>query len=76
LITNGVDINARNIDGETPLHTAVFGGYSPGIAELLIEYGADVNATMKTAFEVEVALYSSVRSLSLKQTSGINPFKK
>ena len=76
LITNGVDINARNIDGETPLHTAVFGGYSPGIAELLIEYGADVNATMKTAFEVEVALYSSVRSLSLKQTSGINPFKR
>ena len=41
LITNGVDVNAKNDAGETPLHLAT----TREIAELLIANGADVNAT-------------------------------
>ena len=39
----GVDVNAKDEDGATPLHHAAFGGYKE-IAELLIAKGADVNA--------------------------------
>ena len=41
LITNGVDVNAKNDAAETPLHLAT----TKEIAELLIATGADVNAT-------------------------------
>ena len=41
LITNGVDVNAKNDAAETPLHLAT----TREIAELLIANGADVNAT-------------------------------
>ena len=43
LIANGADVNARDKDGETPLHEASSGGYKE-IIELLIAKGADVNA--------------------------------
>jgi len=43
LITNGVDVNAKNDAAETPLHLAT----TKEIAELLIANGADVNATDK-----------------------------
>jgi cytohesin len=39
----GVDVNAKDKTGETPLHYAAFNG-EWGIAELLIAEGADVNA--------------------------------
>ena len=41
LITNGVDVNAKNDSAETPLHLAT----TREIVELLIANGADVNAT-------------------------------
>ena len=41
LITNGVDVNAKNDAAETPLHLAT----TREIVELLIANGADVNAT-------------------------------
>ena len=41
LITNGVNVNAKNDAAETPLHLAT----TREIAELLIANGADVNAT-------------------------------
>ncbi|HUU18847.1 MAG TPA: ankyrin repeat domain-containing protein [Sedimentisphaerales bacterium] len=43
LIEDGADVNAENISGETPLHTAAATGHSE-MAELLIAKGADVNA--------------------------------
>ena len=43
LIANGVDVNAQNTDGETPLLEATYGGHK-NIVELLISKGADVNA--------------------------------
>ncbi len=42
LILKGADINARNNDGNTPLHTAAFLGENE-IAQLLVKNGADVN---------------------------------
>jgi hypothetical protein len=41
LITNGMDVNAKNDEAETSLHLAT----TKEIAELLIANGADVNAT-------------------------------
>ena len=38
----GVDVNAQNTDGETPLLEATYGGHK-NIVELLISKGADVN---------------------------------
>tara|TARA_B100001013_G_C24348103_1_gene339258 strand:- start:103 stop:423 length:321 start_codon:yes stop_codon:yes gene_type:complete len=43
LIAEGADVDADNLDGETPLHRAAFRGHEE-IAELLIAKGADVNA--------------------------------
>ncbi|MEM2790511.1 MAG: ankyrin repeat domain-containing protein, partial [Thermofilaceae archaeon] len=43
LVENGADVNARNIDGMTPLHLAVFRGHLE-VARFLVEKGADVNA--------------------------------
>jgi ankyrin repeat protein len=42
LIAKGVDLNARDGIGETPLHLAVRKGQE-GVAELLISKGADIN---------------------------------
>ena len=42
LIEKGVDINARDGKGETPLHWAVRNGQN-GVVELLISHGANIN---------------------------------
>ena len=42
-LKQGIDVNAKNANGDTPLHSAVRGGYED-IAELLIAKGADINA--------------------------------
>ncbi|MEO5971352.1 MAG: ankyrin repeat domain-containing protein [Bdellovibrionia bacterium] len=43
LIRQGSDVNAKNEDGETPLHVAANWGHTP-IIEVLIRKGANVNA--------------------------------
>ena len=58
----GADLNAKEEDGETPLHAAVFKGHKE-IVELLIEKGADVNA--KAGFgstPLHDAAFSDLRS--------------
>ena len=42
-LADGVDVNAKNSDGQTPLHYAAMEGYKE-IVELLIAEGADLNA--------------------------------
>jgi ankyrin repeat protein len=42
-IAKGADVNAKFVDGSTPLHNAASGGHKE-IVELLIASGADVNA--------------------------------
>jgi len=39
----GVDPNAKDVVGETPLHYAALEGH-PDVAKLLLEHGADPNA--------------------------------
>lgn len=46
LLVKGVDVNARDDDGKTPLHGAARNGRSKIVA-LLLENGADVNAQDK-----------------------------
>ena len=43
LLQRGADVNVRDDDQRTPLHSAVLGG-SVGLVGLLLESGADVNA--------------------------------
>ena len=45
-LAGGADVNAKNVDGWTPLHEAAFGGRKE-IVELLISNGAHVNAKTK-----------------------------
>ena len=49
LISEGFDVNAKNADGDTPLHRAAFGGVNTGgkalqMIRLLVERGADLRA--------------------------------
>ena len=47
LLDSNSDIDARNKDGRTPLHSAVSWGHCPSILETLIKHGADVNTRDK-----------------------------
>jgi ankyrin repeat protein len=49
LVARGADARARDLDGWTPLHWAVYGG-SAGSVKLLITRGADVNAKENRGF--------------------------
>ena len=58
LIQNGVDIDARNVKGKTPLHYASSKGYL-FIANILIQNKADVNARDK--WDQTPLHYASIR---------------
>ena len=47
LIKKGADVNARDEDGDTPLHAAAAAGDNPDVMRLLLDNGADVNARDK-----------------------------
>ena len=40
LIAKGANVNAKNDNGDTPLHAAAIGGYTLGVAKALIAKGA------------------------------------
>ena len=45
-LDNGADVNAKNDDGDTPLHRAAYNNAAE-VAKLLIDKGAEVNAKNK-----------------------------
>lgn len=57
LLLYGVDVNARNLIGETPLHCAAIEQKGLGLIQELLKYGADVNAVDN---EGKTALHHSV----------------
>lgn len=65
-----LDVNARNAEGETPLHIALYGCLEDGwddlsdIAVCLLQHGADVNAKLKTGETLlNVAVVRGIREL-------------
>ncbi|EPS38454.1 hypothetical protein H072_7794 [Dactylellina haptotyla CBS 200.50] len=45
LLELGANVNAKNFDGWSSLHEALFAGENVEMVKLLLEYGADINAT-------------------------------
>ena len=62
LIEGGAEVNAKNEDGATPLHSAALRN-APILAQLLIEHGADVNMKSKSG---ATPLHSTVFMNSLE----------
>lgn len=60
MMSLGLDINAANNRGETPLHGAALRG-ADTIVQYLVDHGADLNAKMKSGFTpLDVAMGKSV----------------
>jgi len=80
----GVDVNAKNDWGETPLHYAAYWGHKE-IAELLITKGADVNAKNRGGYtplhsaayygqkEVAELLIAEGANVNVKRDNGETP---
>lgn len=67
LLDKGIDINARNLDGNTALHLAAALPASASVVTLLIEYGADIGAVDKRKdTPLQVALISAGTLAMLK----------
>jgi ankyrin repeat protein len=66
-LAQGADINARNTNGDTALHTAVAGRGSESVVRLLLEKGADTqarNAKKQTPLDIALAARRDGRDLT------------
>ena len=66
LIQKGADVNARNRNGTTPLHGAVFLGQTEAV-ELLIQKGADANARTNeraTPLDISIMDWETTKSVA------------
>jgi ankyrin repeat protein len=80
LIHHGIDINQRQQNNSTPLMIALM-RLSPNCAKLIIEQGADINATNdynETAllFAIDERLPSNIITLLIDKGANINCFTK
>ncbi|MDA7520608.1 ankyrin repeat domain-containing protein, partial [bacterium] len=77
-LDKGVDVNAKNVDGETPLHWTASAGHKE-IAELLIANGADVNAKNvdgQTPLDVAVDWFNDELADLLRKVGHIEAVKQ
>ena len=66
LIKNGVDVNSKRDDDNTPLHLAARGTNKLGIVKLLIENSADIEAKEENGYTpLQVAVSSKYKQLDI-----------
>ena len=87
MIKHGFNVNAKNNNGYTSLHVAVFRFCNPNIVKVLIENGADINtksyegdtplmmAISHGHFEVVNNLYKSGASMTERNFDGLDPLE-
>lgn len=59
ILGKGLDVNTKNDDGITALHIALY----PEIAQLLIDYGANVNAQITMGIHLYILMLLMVKRL-------------
>ncbi|CAH0395563.1 unnamed protein product [Bemisia tabaci] len=75
LLANGADIEARTPYDNTPLHLAIADHPSEIVAKILIEHGADTNATASTDFGVITPLRMCIESRKFDEPARVSMVK-
>ncbi len=70
LIEAGADVNARSLDGWSPLHFAGALGGNPAVVEILLEAGANIEARTMESWSAEMTLARYTGEQRLQRSIG------